>query len=65
MIVTFGKYKGKEISELPLDYLAWGAMNLNNKWKSLFLEAYTTKLQESDLNTECLGITCRFSMLLA
>ena len=48
MIVNFGKYKGQKVSELPLDYLAWGAMNLNNKWKDLFYKAYHEKLQPCD-----------------
>ncbi|MDB9490755.1 hypothetical protein PN478_09495 [Dolichospermum circinale CS-534/05] len=48
MIVNFGKYKGQEVSQLPLDYLAWGAMNLNNKWKNIFHEAYHKKLHPCD-----------------
>jgi hypothetical protein len=48
MIVNFGKYKGQKVSELPLDYLAWGAMNLNNKWEKIFHDAYHKKLQPCD-----------------
>lgn len=48
MIVSFGKYKGQEVSQLPLDYLAWGAMNLNNKWKDIFHDAYHEKLHPCD-----------------
>lgn len=37
MIVSFGKYSGKNISEIPEDYLKWGAQNLSNKeWQTLF-----------------------------
>jgi hypothetical protein len=48
MIVNFGKYKGQKVSELPLDYLAWGAMNLDNKWRKIFHDAYHEKLQPCD-----------------
>ena len=48
MIVNFGKYKGQKVSELPLDYLAWGAMNLDNKWEKIFHDAYHEKLLPCD-----------------
>lgn len=36
MIITFGKYKNKQLSEIPDDYLKWGAENLTNNWKDHF-----------------------------
>ena len=36
-VINFGKYSGKNISEIPEDYLKWGAQNLSNKeWQTLF-----------------------------
>jgi DNA polymerase elongation subunit (family B) len=32
MQINFGKHKGKEVSELPLDYLMWGAENLTKDY---------------------------------
>ncbi|MFM7373479.1 MAG: putative quorum-sensing-regulated virulence factor, partial [Sphaerospermopsis kisseleviana] len=35
--VTFGKYQGSAITEIPDDYLEWGSSNLtSSKWKTLF-----------------------------
>lgn len=35
--VPFGKHRGKRVSELPKDYLAWGAVGISNKrWRGLF-----------------------------
>lgn len=30
--ITFGMHMGKKISDLPLDYLKWGILNLNDTW---------------------------------
>lgn len=41
LVVTFGKYKDKPISEVPTGYLRWAAKNFNNgRWKSLFADEY-------------------------
>lgn len=32
MQISFGKHKGKEISELPLDYIMWGAENIEHDY---------------------------------
>lgn len=35
--MTFGKYKGQMLTQLPVNYLAWGMKNLDNpKWKTIF-----------------------------
>lgn len=44
MLIDFGKYKGSLISEVPSDYLAWGAVYLSNRWKDIFKEKYYTSL---------------------
>lgn len=37
MIITFGKYKGNDVSDLPTDYLEWGATKLDSpKWRKAF-----------------------------
>ncbi|MFM6883516.1 MAG: hypothetical protein ACKPKK_23130 [Dolichospermum sp.] len=48
IIVDFGKYKGQEVSKLPLEYLVWGMINLKTKWRKIFYEAYHNKLQPCD-----------------
>jgi hypothetical protein len=30
--LTFGKYVNWQIKDLPLDYVKWGIMNLDNYW---------------------------------
>ena len=40
MIVNFGKYKGKDISEVSPEYLAWGAIYLSNEWRDAFEQEY-------------------------
>jgi DNA repair protein RadD len=36
--ITFGKFKGKKVSEVDLGYLQWGAENLKGAWKKRFEE---------------------------
>jgi hypothetical protein len=37
MILTFGKYKGTDIKNLPIEYLEWGAKRLEiPKWQKAF-----------------------------
>ena len=40
MIVTFGKYKGKPLCEIPKDYLVWCVENFDSmrpgNWKRTF-----------------------------
>jgi hypothetical protein len=44
MIVDFGKYKGKNIGEVPTQYLAWGAVYLSNRWRDVFEQEYDSRL---------------------
>lgn len=30
--ITFGMHTGKKISELPISYLKWGILNLDDTW---------------------------------
>lgn len=35
--VTFGRHNGKLISQLPVDYISWGAKSITDSyWKSIF-----------------------------
>ena len=34
--ITFGKHKGKWLSELPIDYIKWGIMNLDDYRATMF-----------------------------
>lgn len=34
--MTFGKYTNKMISELPIDYVKWGTLNLDSEWSMYF-----------------------------
>jgi hypothetical protein len=34
--ITFGKYTGVMIREIPIDYIKWGVMNLNTEWATMF-----------------------------
>lgn len=37
MIITFGKYKDTNLSDIPLDYLKWGVNKLQSiKWRKQF-----------------------------
>lgn len=45
MQINFGKHKGKSISEIPLDYLKWGATNLSQKD---IREAFYTELNRRE-----------------
>lgn len=43
MQVTFGAHKGKDVSELPLDYVMWGVDNLKHE---AMLEAFVAELEK-------------------
>lgn len=34
--MTFGMHTGKKISELPLSYIKWGILNLDDLWAGYF-----------------------------
>ena len=34
--ITFGKYVGTQIKDIPIDYIKWGIMNLNLEWATMF-----------------------------
>jgi len=34
--ITFGKYIGTQIKEIPMDYIKWGIQNLNTEWATMF-----------------------------
>ena len=34
--LTFGMHTGKMIKDLPLDYLKWGVLNLDDLWADYF-----------------------------
>ena len=34
--LTFGRYINVMIRDIPLDYLKWGIVNLNNEWAEMF-----------------------------
>ena len=47
MIITFGKYKGTELVNIPTNYLEWGIDKLETpKWRKLFLEELKRRNQE-------------------
>lgn len=44
MVLSFGKYTGKNISEIPESYLKWGAENLSSKtWQEIFRTELTNR----------------------
>jgi len=34
--ITFGMHTGKMIKDLPIDYIKWGVLNLDNNWADFF-----------------------------
>jgi hypothetical protein len=34
--VTFGRYTGTQIKDVPTDYIKWGILNLNEHWADFF-----------------------------
>ena len=52
MKMPFGKYKGEEVCDIPLDYLKWAEENLQ-LWKDLREEinAYI-QLKEGDVSSQ-------------
>lgn len=41
--ITFGKYVGLQIKDLPMDYIKWGILNLNNTWAEMFARELQTR----------------------
>jgi hypothetical protein len=35
--LTFGIHVGKMIKDVPVNYLTWGAINLNGDWSDMFV----------------------------
>lgn len=50
-IITFGKYSGKRVSDLPQDYVTWLKENTKHKIKNCM----TPKPEEPEVNTH--GVT--------
>ena len=51
MMIDFGKYKGKSISDVEESYLRWGAENLNNQWKDVFKSELVLRSSKKALKT--------------
>jgi hypothetical protein len=48
MRLTFGKYKNKDLADVPDSYLKWGARNLSSrKWQEIFNQEITRRQQQS------------------
>lgn len=56
MVVTFGKYKGKDIKEIPLNYLEWASKNISNsavkKEFEIELKRRLSKDEPTDLDVD-------------
>lgn len=49
MIITFGKYKDTNLSNIPLDYLKWGVNKLQSiKWRKQFDAEIQRRQAEDD-----------------
>lgn len=49
MIITFGKYKDTNLSDIPLDYLKWGVNKLQSiKWRKQFDAEIQRRQAEDD-----------------
>ena len=49
MIITFGKYKDTNLSDIPLDYLEWGVNKLQSiKWRKQFDAEIQRRQAEDD-----------------
>ena len=48
IVLTFGKYKGKKLGDVPLDYVEWLAKKANDEW----LRDAAKKMLESENNPE-------------
>jgi hypothetical protein len=54
-VLTFGKYKGSDLSEVPKDYLEWGVSKLDSsKWRKEFQNELDCRKNETQhlLNTD-------------
>lgn len=54
LIIPFGKYKGRPISNLPLDYLRWLSFQVNgdlDHWARLAKDQLVNIDQENDLDS--------------
>jgi hypothetical protein len=34
--ITFGKYMGRQIKNIPTDYIKWGVLNFKGDWAEYF-----------------------------
>jgi len=34
--LTFGRYMGRQIKDVPMSYIKWGILNLNTEWATMF-----------------------------
>ena len=49
--ITFGMHTGRMIKDIPIDYIKWGILNLNEQWASYFAR----ELQRRDPKYKKLG----------